>query len=662
MNAAAYKTSSQKTAASKNKSYIPTATPSQEKISVHQTENEIVQRKISCACGGGCQGCQAKSGDLKSSIGTEISNHINSSRGGGRTLNANTRRFFEPRFGADLSGVRIHTGGHAAQLNRDLSAKAFTKGNDIFFGAGKYQPETPSGKRLIAHELTHVRQGGLAIRRCADKADEAKYNTLIGEIKALATYKKLTPPPKKQADTIIKEGKAKSRCMYYAKKLKILLTTPEKSSKQVAIEGRKKTAKAVKAEAKRLKTDEGKRTLDLEETATADPKPEPVSTAGPKKKPGAKPTAPKKTGRTWSTYPTRFGNGKYKVDATDPANIFVKVKVNLVPKDQGTWNDVKNIKKLEDAIEKHASRKGFILNLVFVNPSNNPTFRADPETVTIYANPKWPNATNWGGNARTNAHELFHVLNFPLDRYNYIESHAANKMMAIAHRLHWFLVQMRKPVGFDDPKSLMGSGQYPTEEDVCTIAKLPMAACLKAREKLKETQYYFRTPMSFVLPTAGYAYIGGYSGLFLNYGLDLGIGLTHKEDWQLFIGGHVSLLKQLEGDRRLAFLIGARLGIEKVRNPEKGGLNVGGFVEGGAALVSDQTRAGGGVSIKAGGYGYGGVNIGYRLPSSIFNISINAELGAGVTSQLGLHDPQTFVKDRKMLPFFTAGIRAAWMF
>jgi len=60
------------------------------------------------------------------------------------------------------------------------------------------------------------------------------------------------------------------------------------------------------------------------------------------------------------------------------------------------------------------------------------------------------------------------------------------------------------------------------------------------------------------------------------------------------------------------------------------------------------------------GYGYGGLNAGFTVPN--INMSLNAEVGGGMTSQFGLHDPKTFAEDPKTLPFFTAGLRAAWMF
>ncbi|KAB8145928.1 DUF4157 domain-containing protein [Chloroflexia bacterium SDU3-3] len=84
--------------------------------------------------------------------------------GGGSPLPEATRAFMEPRFGADFSGVRIHTGGESAQLNRQVSAQAFTHGSDIYMGEGHTDIGSGAGQRLLAHELTHVVQqtGGVA--------------------------------------------------------------------------------------------------------------------------------------------------------------------------------------------------------------------------------------------------------------------------------------------------------------------------------------------------------------------------------------------------------------------------------------------------------------------------------------------------------------------
>jgi hypothetical protein len=64
------------------------------------------------------------------------------------------------RLGYDFREVRIHDGPEASDLNRLLAARAFTIGSDIFFGQGAYDPDSPPGRELIAHELIHVVQQG----------------------------------------------------------------------------------------------------------------------------------------------------------------------------------------------------------------------------------------------------------------------------------------------------------------------------------------------------------------------------------------------------------------------------------------------------------------------------------------------------------------------
>lgn len=82
--------------------------------------------------------------------------------GGGAPLPPALRDFMEPRFGADFGKVRLHTDAAAAAQSAQLNANAFALGQNVYFGAGKYQPDTPAGKELIAHELTHTIQQGAA--------------------------------------------------------------------------------------------------------------------------------------------------------------------------------------------------------------------------------------------------------------------------------------------------------------------------------------------------------------------------------------------------------------------------------------------------------------------------------------------------------------------
>lgn len=76
----------------------------------------------------------------------------------GRPLEPALRQDMEQRFGHDFSTVRVHSDAPAGQSASDVSAKAYTVGHNIVFGAGQFAPDTHEGRRLIAHELTHVVQ------------------------------------------------------------------------------------------------------------------------------------------------------------------------------------------------------------------------------------------------------------------------------------------------------------------------------------------------------------------------------------------------------------------------------------------------------------------------------------------------------------------------
>lgn len=90
----------------------------------------------------------------------EIEGQIGALHSGGQQLDGEVRRFMEPRFGYDFGSVRVHTSPQAARAASSVNALAFTLGNDVVFGAGQYQPGSAAGRRLIAHELTHVVQQG----------------------------------------------------------------------------------------------------------------------------------------------------------------------------------------------------------------------------------------------------------------------------------------------------------------------------------------------------------------------------------------------------------------------------------------------------------------------------------------------------------------------
>jgi hypothetical protein len=95
------------------------------------------------------------------SLSPEFERKVSTLRAKGEALPSETRTSMEQGFGADFGEVRIHKGKESSGLNKQIQARAFTHGNDIFFDKGEYQPQTKDGQRLIAHELTHtIQQGG----------------------------------------------------------------------------------------------------------------------------------------------------------------------------------------------------------------------------------------------------------------------------------------------------------------------------------------------------------------------------------------------------------------------------------------------------------------------------------------------------------------------
>ena len=88
----------------------------------------------------------------------DVEQAIALAHGGGRPLDRSLSRRLESAGGGGLDDVRVHVGQQAEQLARAVQARAFTVGNDIFFGAGEYRPGTADGDQLIAHEVAHVAQ------------------------------------------------------------------------------------------------------------------------------------------------------------------------------------------------------------------------------------------------------------------------------------------------------------------------------------------------------------------------------------------------------------------------------------------------------------------------------------------------------------------------
>ncbi len=124
--------------------------------------NRFVQRVLSLR----------RAGSGSAAVSPDVEQAIQQARGNGLPLGKEIRASMESAFGADFSGVRVHTDNRADMLNRRLNARAFTTGKDIFFRQGEHNPGSSAGRELLAHELTHVVQ---------QNGDEVQTKLTVGE-------------------------------------------------------------------------------------------------------------------------------------------------------------------------------------------------------------------------------------------------------------------------------------------------------------------------------------------------------------------------------------------------------------------------------------------------------------------------------------------------
>ncbi len=130
----------------------------------------LLQRKCACSGSAGLTGQCAECHKERLTLQRQAVNQSSFStvlpivdevlRSPGQGLDGDTRTFTESRFGHDFSQVRVHFDSRASDSARAVNATAYTVGKDVVFQAGQYRPETETGKRLLAHELTHVVQQG----------------------------------------------------------------------------------------------------------------------------------------------------------------------------------------------------------------------------------------------------------------------------------------------------------------------------------------------------------------------------------------------------------------------------------------------------------------------------------------------------------------------
>lgn len=138
--------------------------------------NHSVQRAVA----------RAHAGEDISGVPADAAAAINRGRGGGRPLDEPAKTDMEAGFSSDFSKVRVHDDSESHALSRSLNARAFTTGQDVFFGEGQYRPGDQDGQRLIAHELTHTVQQPQAAELKAGDAVSHPHEPAEGEAERAA--------------------------------------------------------------------------------------------------------------------------------------------------------------------------------------------------------------------------------------------------------------------------------------------------------------------------------------------------------------------------------------------------------------------------------------------------------------------------------------------
>ncbi|WP_283130439.1 DUF4157 domain-containing protein [Enterovibrio norvegicus] len=156
---------------------------SKEALNSESAEREadaVAEQVTSSQAAAPCLACQKKLTEAKPFRNTarlskpHIPNNLQSIiPGGGMPLDAPLKQDMEQRFGYDFSHVRLHTDSRAASKASDLNARAYTVGNNIVFNRGEFQPHHSSGRKTLAHELTHVVQQSQAGRTTTQFLSEA---------------------------------------------------------------------------------------------------------------------------------------------------------------------------------------------------------------------------------------------------------------------------------------------------------------------------------------------------------------------------------------------------------------------------------------------------------------------------------------------------------
>lgn len=513
---------------------------------------------------------------------------------GGKSIDEGTRMDMEHRMGYDFSKVKVHTGSMAAKSADSINALAFTTGNNIVFNEGQYAPSTSNGKRLLAHELTHVVQQSMPakatlIQRNGKRTISSAGSTLIQRDDGTSRIEDTITSHSQDPGTNIWSGTATRREF-----------VPSNGSTAERTLG---TLSGV-----RIQFDPDNCTVRL-----------------PSKLKFEHPNA-----SNWPGCSADQGNPIPSTPLSSTAFDALKEKyIRLTNQWLNGWYRV----RLTNCEEACANRDIAINVVVEEDASNadttvllaNTTGRscASPSQVILHAR----GLQRGGILDHRLIHESGHMAlgffdEYPVSHGNTNEESVRTEDFSAAG----------SSSSYGDLMLLHERHYSFVPEFLRTI--FPGCNAELVQISRPEVNFDFTSVFGVTSYDQG--------GVYMDLGLDLSFPLSRSRDWQLFLGAHSHILLPMVEPDRTAFLAGARLGLQHTFGTSSGGFQWGAFGEAGYGTFGRQTPGTFENERFGAPYYMVGGNLGYGLaPSSGMIPYLNVEGGYGSTI-LGEEERSTY--------------------
>lgn len=537
-------------------------------------------------------------------------------RAAGEELEPGARIELESGFGRDFSHIRVHTDSRAAASATAVGARAYTVGPDIAFAAGMYAPHTAAGRRLLAHELTHVVQqgghrradlSGLTVgSRDAPEEHRAARGAADIRVAAQVPVGAVAAPAVRRAEGTAVVADTLSDMVSGGRRWRGTMIRTQYRTQAEADAARRGAHPPV------MEKSSVRVAFDGNTCEVTVPVAVQIRAA---------------TAADTASGPSAAGSAV--AAAVDPGlvNSVGAAYIAACNVELNGWYDV----ELRDCAGEPCAGRHMPIRVVVTQTTTNPDFvvcvsggdrrsfvqQGSPGKVVLFAR---------GLEGKTLAHEGGHMALGAPDEYHEDDPTLRKK---------WPLQKGPEREHTDD--TLMGSAEggekwlrLHERHFSFVTAFLQLAMVDAGRPNCQAVLHELERPVPLdyhaVFGTA-YASRGGSEYFDFSLGLDVGRPLERNRRWQAFLGVHGSLLLPLSPDGRTAFLAGARIGLEYRFSPASRGLQLGAFGEaGGSAEIGTQAR-------PLTPYVGAGARLGLSVPTARMDVGIEAMRGMDLDAE-----------------------------